>query len=42
MGNPGVGNIISEPGSPNIEMAKNIVGLPPGIIITLSGSTSLL
>ena len=34
--------MISAPGSPNIKIDMNIVGLPPGMIITLSGDTSTL
>jgi hypothetical protein len=31
--------MISVPGWPNISTAKNMVGLPPGMITTLSGFT---
>src|SRR3974377_1002271 len=34
--------MISTPGSPNIRIDINMVGLPPGMIITASGSTSTL
>ena len=34
--------MISTPGSPNIRIDMNMVGLPPGMIITLSGETSTL
>ena len=34
--------MISAPGSPNIRIDMNMVGLPPGMIITLSGETSTL
>ena len=32
--------MISAPGSPNINMAKNMVTLPPGTMTTWAGSTS--
>ena len=32
--------MISTPGWPNMRMDMNMVGLPPGMIITLSGETS--
>ena len=38
-GKPGSGYMISTPGSPNIRMDMNMVGLPPGMIITSSGDT---
>ena len=41
-GETGVQSRISDPGSPIIDMAKYIVGFPPGIIITRSGLISLL
>ena len=31
--------MISAPGSPNIRIDMNMVGLPPGMIITSSGET---
>ena len=34
--------MISMPGSPNIRIDMNMVGLPPGMTITLSGETSTL
>jgi len=40
MGNPGSGYIISQPGSPIIKMAANMVTLPPGIMQMFSGETS--
>ena len=40
IGKPGSGYMISTPGSPNINMAKNIVGLPPGTTMMRSGATS--
>ena len=33
---------MSAPGSPNIRIDMNMVGLPPGRIITSSGDTSTL
>src|ERR1041385_7547378 len=33
---------MSAPGSPNIRIDMNMVGLPPGMIMTLSGDTSTL
>ena len=32
--------MMSTPGSPNIRIDMNMVGLPPGMIITQSGDTS--
>ena len=40
MGKPGLGYMISVPGSPNMRIAKNIVTLPPGTTTILAGSTS--
>jgi hypothetical protein len=34
--------MISTPGSPNIRIDMNMVGFPPGMIMTLSGETSTL
>ena len=40
MAKPGFGFIISAPGSPNINIEKNIVTLPPGTQTKWSGFTS--